>query len=292
MPLESSIVGSTGAPMVSEIDSRWTMAYAAALGDAMPCYMDTNRAVIAHPMFPVCFEWPVQVAMRAQFEKYSTLTRDEAMRAVHATHDTVLYRPIRPPERLTTQLTVAGVQRRTPGAYMVTRLDTIDGAGKPVCTSWYGALYRGVEVKGPDIPPTHPPAPLQPLVEEGEPRLECQVDVPAGMAHIYTECSRIFNPIHTDASVARAAGLPSIILHGTATLAMAVSRIIESEAGNDPARIERIAGRFGAMVTMPSTLTVRVLGSDDSADGAAVFFETLSGEGGLAIREGLVVLRA
>jgi acyl dehydratase len=175
---------------------------------------------------------------------------------------------------------------------MVTRLDTIDGASKPVCTSWYGALYRGVEVKGPDIPPTHPPAPLQPIVEEGEPRSQCRVDVPSGMAHIYTECARIFNPIHTDASVARAAGLPSIILHGTATLAMAVSRIIESEAGNDPARIERIAGRFGAMVMMPSTLTVRVLGRDDSADRAAVFFETLSGEGGLAIREGLVVLRA
>ncbi len=292
MPLESSIVGIAGAPMASEIDSRWTMAYAAALGDAMACYMDTNRGVLAHPMFPVCFEWPVQVAMRAQFEKFSTLTRDEAMRAVHATHDTVLYRTIRPPERLTTQLTVAGVERRKPGAYMVTRLDTVDCAGKPVCTSWYGALYRGVEVKGPDIPPTDPPAPTQPIVEEGEPRLECQVDVPEGMAHIYTECARIFNPIHTDASVARAAGLPAIILHGTATLALAVSRIIESEAGNDPARIERVAGRFGAMVTMPSTLTVRVLGRDDRADRAAVFFETLNGEGRLAIREGLVMLRA
>ena len=103
------------------------------------------------------------------------------------------------------------------------------------------------------------PAPTQPIVEEGEPLSECQVDVPAGMAHIYTECARIFNPIHTDASVARAAGLPEIILHGTATLALAVSRIIESEAGKDPARIERVAARFGAMVTMPSTLTVRVL---------------------------------
>ena len=101
------------------------MAYAAALGDALPCYMDTTRGVIAHPMFPVCFEWPVQVAMRALLEKTS-LTRDEAMRGVHATHDTVIYRAIRPPERLTTQLTVAGVERRKPGAYLVTRLDTVD----------------------------------------------------------------------------------------------------------------------------------------------------------------------
>jgi acyl dehydratase len=185
MPLESSIVGNAGAPMVSEIDSRWTMAYAAALGDSIPLYMDTTRGVIAHPMFPVCFEWPAQVAMRAQFEKSTSLTRDEAMRAVHATHDTVLYRSIKPPERLTTRLTVAGVERRKPGAYMVTRLDTIDETGKPVCTTWYGALYRGVEVVGPDLPPKFPPAPTEPIVEEGEPLSECQVDVPAGMAHIY-----------------------------------------------------------------------------------------------------------
>ena len=288
MPIESSIVGSAGAPLISEIDSRWTMAYAAALGDALPCYMDTTRGVIAHPLFPVCFEWPVQVAMRAQFEKSTSLTRAEAMRGVHATHDTVLHHPIRPPERLSTRLTVAGVERRKPGAYMVTRLDTLDEAGKPVCTSWYGAIYRGVEVKGPDVASELPPAPAEPIVEEGEPLSETQVDVPAGMAHVYTECARIFNPIHTDAAVARAAGLPEIILHGTATLALAVSRIVESEAGKDPARIERVAVRFGAMVTMPSTLTVRVL----AREGAVVFFETLSGEGRLAIRDGIVVLRA
>ena len=288
MPLQSSLVGIAGAPIVSGIDSRWTMAYAAALGDAMPCYLDTNRGVIAHPMFPVCFEWPVQVAMRAQFEQASSLTRDEAMRGVHATHDTVLHRAIRPPERLTTRLTVAGVERRKPGAYMVTRLDTVDEAGLLVCTSWYGAIYRGVEVVGPDLPAKLAPAPAQPLVEAGEPLSECQLEVPAGMAHIYTECARIFNPIHTDASVARAAGLPGIILHGTATLAMAVSRIVESEAGKDPARVERVAARFGAMVTMPSTLTVRVL----AREGAVVFFEVLSGQGRLAIRDGMVTLRA
>jgi acyl dehydratase len=292
MPIESSIVGLAGAPMVSEVDSRWTMAYAAALGDAFPCYVDTTSGVTAHPMFPVCFEWPVQVAMRAQFEQSTSLTRGEAMRAVHATHDTVLYRPIRPPERLTTQLTVAGVERRKPGAYMVTRLDTVDNDDKPVCTSWYGAIYRGVEVIGPDAPAKLAPAPAEPLVEEGEPLSEIQVDVPAGMAHIYTECARIFNPIHTDAAVARAAGLPEIILHGTATLAMTVSRIVESEAGRDPARIERVAARFGAMVIMPSTLTVRVLARDDGKQQSVIFFETLSGQGRLAIRDGIIVLRA
>ena len=88
---------------------------------------------------------------------------------------------IRPPERLTTQLTVAGVERRKPGAYMVTRLDTVDAAGKPVCTSWYGAIYRGVEVKGPDFPAKLAPSPEPPIVEEGEPLL----GMPGGCAGGY-----------------------------------------------------------------------------------------------------------
>ena len=43
---------------------------------------------------------------------------------------------------------------------------------------------------------------------------------------------------------------------------------------------------------MPSTLTVRVLARDDSGKQPVLFFETLSGQGRLAIRDGIVVLRA
>src|SRR5271168_1378534 len=60
MPLSSSIVGIASEPAATEIDARWTMAYAAALGDSLPHYMDTLRPaqLVAHPIFPVCFEWP------------------------------------------------------------------------------------------------------------------------------------------------------------------------------------------------------------------------------------------
>ena len=64
MPLPSSFVGTSSEPRVAEIDPRWSMAYAAALDDLMPCYMDTRapQQFLAHPMFPVCFEWPVVVS--------------------------------------------------------------------------------------------------------------------------------------------------------------------------------------------------------------------------------------
>ena len=291
MPLSSSIVGTASEPAASEIDARWTMAYAAALGDSLPAYFDTLRPAefVAHPIFPVCFEWPLIVAMRGLF-KTNLLTDAEAMRGVHATHDLIIHRPIRPPEALSTRLKIAGVETRKPGAYQLTQLDTIDARGTPVCTSWYGSIYRGVAVEGPDRPSNSSSPPTAPVDASAKPTIEIKVPVPAGMAHIYTECARIFNPIHTDAAIARAAGLPAIILHGTATLALAVSRIVEACAQSDPTRVSSIACRFGAMVPMPSTLTLRIFA--DGAPNAGVFFEVLNGEGRLAIRDGFVGLRA
>jgi acyl dehydratase len=173
----------------------------------------------------------------------------------------------------------------------LTRLDTADASGAPVCTSWYGTVYRGVEVEGPDrlaadapVPPKAPQPATVPV--------EIDFPVPGGLAHIYSECARIWNPIHTDAGVAERAGLPAIILHGTATLALAVSRIVAAEAGADPERVARVAGRFAAMVLMPSELKVRIIARARGVGGTGVFFEVLNDAGKPAIRDGFVGLRA
>lgn len=288
MPLDSAIVGATSDLAANDIDARWTMAYAAALGDMLPCYVDTlhPEQLLAHPLFPVCFEWPVFVGSRNRVASRA-LKPEEAARGVHATHDLILNRPIRPPERLWTRLTIAGVERRTPGAYQLTRMDTIDASGATVCTSWYGTIYLGVAVAGPDRPAPEAPEAATPQSSVGASLRETKVKISAGIAHVYTECARIFNPIHTDAAAAKRAGLPSIILHGTATLALAVSQVVESEADGDPSRVNRIAGRFGAMVPMPSELKMRIVARDESG----AFFDALTSEGKPAIRNGFVGLR-
>ncbi|HYA35464.1 MAG TPA: hypothetical protein VEF03_07585, partial [Candidatus Binataceae bacterium] len=63
--------------------------------------MDTRdeKNLVAHPLFPVCFEWPVVVELGRQYDR-SGLRADEVVRGVHATHDLIVHRPIRPPERL------------------------------------------------------------------------------------------------------------------------------------------------------------------------------------------------
>ena len=112
--------------------------------------------------------------------------------------------------------------------------------------------------------------------------------VPGGLAHTYTECAQIWNPIHTDIKVAQAAGLPELILHGTATLALAVSQLVHSEAGGDPSRVARIAGRFSGMVLMPSDITVRTLARESDI----VYFDVLTQSGEPAISNGAIQWRS
>lgn len=86
-------------------------------------------------------------------------------------------------------------------------------AGAPISTTVQGSLFRGVEQQAGQGSPEDPPAIKGNLTEAG------RIAVSATLAHVYTECARMWNPIHTDLAYARAAGLPGTILHGTATLA-------------------------------------------------------------------------
>ncbi len=286
MPLNSSQVGSTGAPRVTEIDARWVMSYAAGLNDYLPDYLNTLRpgGIVGHPLFPVCIEWPVMVAMRD-----THLTRKEALQGVHATHDVVIHRLVRPGEELSTQATVAGLERRKPGAYQTVRLDTTDAAGQTVCSTWYGTLFRGVPVEGLDITPEDVPSMLAGASPDYEVESSSVMAISPGAAHVYTECARIWNPIHTDAAVAKASGLPGLILHGTATLAHGISHVISRVSGAGPGQVRRVSARFGAMVLMPSEVTINIFSREVEKDETIVRFEVLTEDGKQAVRDGAIV---
>ena len=291
MPISSEIVGRVGEPVVHTIDARWTMAYAACLGDLTSEYLDTRVRpdVLAHPLFPVCYEWPLFLDPRCM---PTDLPAEERVRGVHFTHDVTLHRPIRAGLELTTQATLVKVEARRSGAYQLARLDTVDSDGEMISTTWYGMLLRDVEVVGGDRTLDDASPALEPASDLGngsgnEQPTEHSIPIAANAALLYTECARIWNPIHTDAAVAEAAGLPEPILHGTASLALAVSRIVAECFGGEAERVVRIGGRFGAMVRMPSTLTLRI----GQVQGDSVRFEVLEPGGGRAVRDGLVVVR-
>ncbi len=282
MPLDTKMVGQSTAGITHEVDARWTMAYAAGLGDFNDQYMDTAaHAVLAHPLFPVCLEWPVLLSAR-DMPGFETSTREEAARGVHASHDLHIHRPIQAGDTLTTRSTVIGLERIKPGAAQTTRLDTVDASGDLVCQTYQLGISRGVEVTGSAAPIEQAPA-WPEIPDQGE--LDgWDIKVSAGAAHVYTECASIFNPIHTDRAVALAAGLPDIILHGTATLALAVSKLVDKCVDGQPGRVRRLGGRFSAMVLMPSTIRIQLTGQIRGALGFAVLTE----DGQVAISRGFL----
>ena len=267
LALSRDVVGASAGPIAHEIDARWLMAYAGGLGETDARYYDTlaPSGPAAHPLFPVCYEWPALLALRA------VTTSDEmATRSVHATHDLVVHRPIRAGETLRTTARVTGLAHRRAGTLLTARNETVDALGRPVTTTDYGSVYRGVGFEGADAGDKAAGGTFDMPSEVAR----LPVAAPAWLAHVYTECARIWNPIHTDVAVARAAGLPGIILHGTATLALAVSEVLR-HAGVDPRGVRRVRASFTGMVPLPSRLTVRVL---EATEGNACLFDVLGAD--------------
>lgn len=283
MPLSTTLVGRATAPQKHLVDARWLMAYAAGLGETAACYFDTLRDLVAHPLFPVCIEWDPILALRFG-PGTETMSPLEQARAVHADHDLHLLEPLRAGGSYTTIATAIGVEQRAPGAYFLKRLDTRDAESRLVCRTYQGTLYRSVGIEGEAA--SIDTAPVWPTTDAGVPSAHA-LGVGAQAAHVYSECARIWNPIHTDRAHALAAGLPAIILHGTATLALAVSRLIETHLGGDPTRVARLGARFSGLVFMPSTLRLVVTG----ADPRTIAFEVLNPDGSAAIRRGFLGLR-
>jgi acyl dehydratase len=284
--MTATMLGAEVGPVRHDLDARWLMAYAAALGEGDPRYFDTRAAAgpLGHPLFPVCYEWPAAVALRDK-----TIPADLQPRGVHATHHLTIHRPPRGGDRLLTTARVIGLGARRAGTLVVTRLETVDGAGGRVTTTDYGSVYRDVSLRDlgePEPPGPRASAPASPA-GDGASQWQERVDVPATLALVYTECARIWNPIHTDVAVASAAGLAAPILHGTATLALAVSRALRHRHSPDAAAVSEVSARFTGMVAMPSTLTVR--GRDLERDGMA--FDVVGAGGAQVITAGRLAFR-
>ena len=293
MAIPTSLVDMAVPPMVHDVDERWTMAYAASLGDSRPAYLDTASpdGVVAHPLFAVCVEWPVIVSSR-DASRDAGVSASDVITSVHATHDVEIHRLVRPGDRLTTTMETVALVQKAPGAMSTIRLETVDATGSPVATTRQNGIYLGVPLDGEDQPDPDPAPPIAGAERRGEPT-EVTIPIAAGAAHTYTECARIWNPIHTSKRVALDAGLPDIILHGTANLAHGITAVVDVAGGGDPHRVRRVSCRFAAMVRLPDTLAVRVWPANDTGDGRlTVPFEVFNSAGETAVRDGLVVLGA
>jgi hypothetical protein len=169
---------------------------------------------------------------------------------------------------------LVSVRSSRAGAVATTVYESRVGA-EVVAVSTSVSVLRGVAVEGADAGaiddeawPAFTPTTAGPTL----------IATPRGFPHLYSECAEIWNPIHTERAVALAAGLPDILIHGTALWALAGLRT--APAGS---RITRLAARFRS----PAWAGEDMLLAAGEAVGAATPFR-LNAPDGRLLTEGFV----
>ncbi len=288
MPFPADRLGIRLDPMAWDITPRAILAYAAGIGASEAAFLDDAQVggLRGLPFQCVSLEWPVLVSMRGAIG--DLLSPDEARRGVHAVQDSTFHRPIRAGDRLVTDGQLVSARPIRAGVLTVCRLSTRDrDSGEPVTTTWTSSIYRDVALAG-EPASIAEPEPIDPAYFQspGSGAEAVIIPIPKQMPHVYSECADIWNPIHTERQVALAAGLPDIILHGTATWALAGLTVLRRHGRNDVGTLKRMTGRFSGMVMPGDDITVR---HERDASGV-VRFEVRTSSGAPAISQGVAWL--
>src|SRR2546422_1083466 len=113
---------------------------------------------------------------------------------VHTTHHLVIHRRPQAGDRLLTRGKLLTVRPSRSGTLVVIRYSTVDRNGRPVTTTDYGSVFRGVTTDGRASVAVQPLERLQPPPGD---RIRLRAAVPGATpaAHAYPECARVWKPV-------------------------------------------------------------------------------------------------
>ena len=266
------------------LDARKIMAYAASINDTNEAYFDDLRqgGLNVHPAISFALQW------NTRFRPDLPANTRAAPFGVHAETDLRIYQPFRQNQVVTVQGQLVARKKITPGVFSVDRFRMTDSSGTLLAELDYNGITRGATLNGEDR--EFEPSPIRPSMDPSDITRNWKADIyiPQHAGQQYTEGADIYNPIQTEPSVAKAAGLPDIILHGSATKAHALTCIIDRCFDGDATRITRLCGQLRAMVLMQTTISVQCLGTLQKGNELQVFYQVVNSEGQHAIANGVV----
>jgi acyl dehydratase len=204
---------------------------------------------------------------------------------VHYTEHLEIHRPLSPGIPIVIKGQIAAILPHRAGAHVVIRLDAREKKGALVFTEHIGAMLRGVECVGGGAGRESLPV-VQKGSEATEPCWSSTVAIDQLMPYVYDGCTDIVFPIHTSTKFARMVGLPGIILQGTATLALAVTELVNRELNCEPARVRSVSCRFTGMVLPGSDISVRMMEKRIQNKGTDFFFDVYNLNGERVISNG------
>ena len=117
---------------------------------------------------------------------------------VHAETDLRIYKPFRQNQTVTVQGQLISRKKISPGVYSVDRFKMTNSQGELLAELDYNGITRGATLNGPtkEIEPS-PIAPSMKSLQESAQWTE-EIFIPRHAGQQYTECSYIYNPIHTE----------------------------------------------------------------------------------------------
>lgn len=255
MPLTFELAGKTYPTVTHVVEADAIAAYAAASGDDNPVHQPGPDQV-ASPIFPVVPGLPLVGSVSLDPE----LGVDNPLMIVHGEEEIVHHRPTRPGDTLVLTPTLLSMDDKGTAGTFVVGISAATPDGEPVNDQYATIFVRDGGSGGPR------PSPAAKPEEEEEPSVEVgrfTSHVAADMPSRYAEASGDFNPIHLDAGVAQAVGLPGVINHGLGTLSLVTAGLVRELADGDPVRLVRIQARFTDLVIPGSDLATTVIEASD-----------------------------
>ena len=267
-------LGQWGDESTFEVERERIVAYAEATNDDLPQHASGD---IAPPVFAVvpAFEALAPAAVEITPPEF-------VMRVVHGEQDFRFHRPIEPGMTLVTRAAPVGFHARSSGVIVPVKGETRTADGELVVEQYMTSFFRGAtspESRG-EEPPGHA---FDESLRERDPVAEVAQAFDADQTFRYSEAAGDPMPIHLDDEVAKAMGLPGIIIHGLCTMAFTSRAVIETACPDDPTRLKRLAVRFSKVVQPEQTITTRIW----DAGGGTYAFETESEKGDVVIKDGL-----
>jgi acyl dehydratase len=262
VPVESEVIA------ITEADTR---RFAAATNDEVA---DHREGRLAPPLFALV---PVLKTMVAAKNAVTPAF------AFHGEHDLLIYEPLAPGMAVRVTATVVGVRQRSAGVANIVRIETRTTGGALVNEQYFTSFVAGGHVDSPagQDAPAHAAPPDAPATEVTMP-------LDPDQTRRFAEAADDWDAYTLDEDVARSMGFPTIIVHGTCTLAFAGRALVATACDGDPRRLRRFAARLSRPLLMQpdQTLTTRIRPGDDRHDPHVYGFEALDHEGTTMIKNG------
>jgi acyl dehydratase len=263
------------------VDADAIAAYARATNEKAP---DALAGRIAPPVFTIVPVWDVLQ------EAAGSVAPEEAKGSVvHGDQDIFIPAPIEAGMMLRSRAAAVGVHVKKSGTTVVLKTETRSEDGTLLNQQYVTEFYRGVSggAGDGDSAPDHR---LPGEVATAEPDEQITYPVDPDQTFRYAKASGDDHTIHLDEQVARAAGLPGIVVHGLCLMAFAGRAVLESQGSQDPASVRRLAVRFSRPMAPGDELTTRVRGLGAVGAVSAVGFDAVDGAGEIVLKDGLLEL--